>query len=334
MSRRTRVLFVHPSTSTFIEADKRLLPQEYDVRVVDFGVKRSDVLGILRIISRMVRGVIWADLTYSWFAEKHALHAIRLGRIFGRPSIVVVGGYEVAKVPEIGYGSLLDPKKERLVRRIIERADRVLPVDESLKGYAMENLGVSGENIVAVPTGYDPERFAPAGPKSDMVLTAGNLDESVIKRKGLATFVEAARFLPEVRFVLVGRPVDEAGESLRRSAPPNVEFTGRLTHEDLIALYQEAKVYCQLSRFEGLPNALCESMLCGCVPVGTEYCGIPAAIGDTGFYVPYGDAEATAEAIRKALSGSGERARERIIENFPLERRAEALRRIIGELVD
>jgi len=52
-------------------------------------------------------------------------------------------------------------------------------------------------------------------------------------------------------------------------------------------------------------------MLCECVPVGTRYCGIPTAIGDTGFYVPYGDPKATAEAIKEALNADkGKEARE------------------------
>jgi glycosyltransferase involved in cell wall biosynthesis len=333
--RRTRILFVHPSRSPFIEEDRRLLSEEYDLRVVDFDVGRSDVVGILRLAWRMFRGVIWADLTYSWFAERHALLAVRLSRLFGKPSIVVVGGYEVAKVPEIEYGSLLDRRKERVVRKIHERADRVLPVDGSLKRFAVENLGVDGRNIEPVPTGYDPLRFAPKGPRTDTVLTAGNLDRSVIRRKGLDTFVEAAKLLPGLRFVLVGRTVDEDGERLKRDAPPNVVFTGPLSHEELIARYQSSKVYCQLSRFEGLPNALCEAMLCGCVPVGTEHCGIPTAMGDTGFYVPYGDAKATAEAIEKAVSsGNGDLARARIMKEFTVEKRADALRGIIDKLLD
>jgi len=46
------------------------------------------------------------------------------------------------------------------------------------------------------------------------------------------------------------------------------------------------------TKYERLPNALhCEAMLCECVPVGTRYCGIPTAIGDTGLYVPYGDSK-------------------------------------------
>jgi len=49
---------------------------------------------------------------------------------------------------------------------------------------------------------------------------------------------------------------------------------------------------------EGLRNALCEAMLCECIPVGTERNGIPIAIGDAGFYVPYGDPVVTANAIQ------------------------------------
>lgn len=334
MSRKTRILFVHPTKTPFIEADRLLLSREYDLRVVDFNVKKWDVLGVARIAYKLFFGVIWADVTFSWFAEKHASKAVTLSRLFGKRSIVAIGGYEVAKVPEIEYGSLLNPKTEKVVRRIIERADRILPVDGSLKRFAMENLGVDGRNIQVVPTGYDPVRFAPKGPKSDMVLTAGNLAQSVIRRKGLDTFVAAAALLPDVEFVLAGRLVDDAGKALKDAAPPNVRFTGYLSHDELIGYYQAAKVYCQLSRFEGLPNALCESMLCGCVPVGTEHCGIPTAIGDTGFYVPFGDAKATAEAIRKALSSDlSERSRERIVSNFPLEKRAETLRQIILELL-
>jgi len=78
-------------------------------------------------------------------------------------------------------------------------------------------------------------------------------------------------------------------------------------------------------------------MLCECVPVGTKHCGIPTAIGDTGFYVPYGDEKATATTIKKALKSAedlGKKARERIVSHFPLKKREERLHDIITGLIE
>jgi len=126
---------------------------------------------------------------------------------------------------------------------------------------------------------------------------------------------------------------DPVLKDLRRMASSNVTFIPPVEENDLIPYYQRAKVYCQLSMREGLPNALCEAMLCECVPVGTDVPGIRTAMGDAGFYVSYGDPLATKEAIIKALSvGSGISARERIRSLFPLEQREQRFAAIIEEL--
>ena len=198
---------------------------------------------------------------------------------------------------------------------------------------AINNARVNGENILAVPTGYDYEKFKAKGEKEDLILTVAYVNKGTIKRKGLETFVEAAKYLPNLKFVVVGPHYDNSIRKLKSIASGNVKFTGFVPDEELIKYYQKAKVYCQLSRYEGLPNALCEAMLSECVPVGTRYCGIPTAIGDTGFYVPYSDPKATAEAIKKALkSDKGKAARERIKSMFPIERRERKLIQIVNKL--
>ena len=120
---------------------------------------------------KMLRGVLWADLTFSWFAGTHAFWAVRLSKIFKKKSIVVVGGYEVAKVPEIGYGAMLNSKSARRVKYVLENADKVLTVDDSLKRDAIKNLGVDGKNIQTVPTGYYYEKFKPEGEKENLVIS-------------------------------------------------------------------------------------------------------------------------------------------------------------------
>jgi glycosyltransferase involved in cell wall biosynthesis len=105
--------------------------------------------------------------------------------------------------------------------------------------------------------------------------------------------------------------------------------------EKLVGHYQRAKVYCQPSYTEGLPNSLCEAMLCGCIPVGTRAGGIPTAIGETGYIVEYRDQTGLVDAVRLALAApveKGRAARARIAAEFTRERREQSLCRVIDQL--
>lgn len=281
----------------------------------------------------ILRGTLWSDIIFSRFADTHTFPAVLFSRIFGKKSIVVVGGYEVARIPELRYGLLLSPVKSRILKYVLRRADRVLTVDEALKWEAIRNVGVDGKNITTVPNGFDSEKFSPKGEKENMILTAYLCSTWERARlKGLDTFVRTAETLPHLQFVTVG-VTGPVLKDLRRMASSNVTFVPPVEENDLIPYYQKARVYCQLSMREGLPNALCEAMLCECVPVGTDVQGIRTAMGDTGFYVSYGDPMATKEAIERALTrGSGTLARERIRKLFPLEKREKRLAEVIEGL--
>lgn len=325
---KDRVLFVYSTMSSFVKKDMETLQKHFDVKPIQWRGKKT--------IPKVILSVIKSDATFSWFAADHAAVTIFFSRLFRKKTIVIVGGGDVAYVPELNYGRFtLKWYKKKMTIYALKHANKVLVVDPSLKKDAIKNAEVTGDNIDYLPTSYDVDYWVPKGKKEEIVLTVGNVSSSVAKRKGYETFVKAAKYLPNTRFALVGKHVDDSIEQLRSIAPPNVEFTGFVTDEELLNWFQRSKIYCQLSRYEGLPNSLCEAMLCGCIPVGTEYCGIPTAIGDTGFYVAYGDEKATADAIKKALEASkesGKKARSRIVELFPKKVREKALLRIIKTL--
>jgi len=308
-----------PAGDIFLERDVKLLRKYFEVKTAPAINRRKPLRDILKVF----KGVVWANVTFSQFADSHAFFAVLFSKLLRKKSIVVVGGYEVAKVPEIGYGAMLNPVFRQVVKFILKYADKVLATSESLKDDAIINAGVSGKNITTVLECYDAEKWKPYMEKEDMVMTVATVTNStVIKRKGLETFLKVARQLRGIKFILIGNNTN----GLKATAPPNVEFPGFIANEELPKWYSKAKVYCQLSLYEGIPNALCEAMLCECTPVGTNNCGIPTAIGDTGFYVPYGDVEATVKEIKKALvSNKGKEARERIKTLFPIERREKEL---------
>jgi glycosyltransferase involved in cell wall biosynthesis len=322
---RVRVALIAASESSFVRTDRQILEEAFLVRYVPWNGKRS--------IPHLVWAILRSDVTFSWFALDHAYGASRLARLLGRKSIVVVGGVDAAKVPEIGYGAHIEPRASSRSRYALAHSDRVLIVADSLREDIARNTGIRREEIVTVPLGFDTEFFAPDGRDRTTVLTVGIVSDVNIRRKGLDTFVEAARRLPELRFVIVGANPGTAADRLRAVAPPNVEFLPFLGALALLEQYRRARVYVQASLYEGSPSALGEAMACGCVPVGTRVAGIPTLVGDTGFYVPEGDSEATARAIRTAYgSDLGGKARRRIEERFSRALRRQTLVEIVESL--
>jgi glycosyltransferase involved in cell wall biosynthesis len=221
-----------------------------------------------------------------------------------------------------------------MVKYALSNANRVLTVDDGLKIDAIKKLNISGNNIITIPTGYDFNKFAPKGKKEKIVLlVAAGRNFDRIKLKGVDAFVKSARFLPRTEFFVIGVH-GNVYKKLKKISPPNVKLIGPIIQKDLIKYYQKAKVICQLSLREGLPNVLCEAMLCECIPVGTNVQGITTAIGDTGFYVKYNDVEGTTSAIKKALiSKKGNEARKRVINMFSKQLREKRLVNVIEEII-
>lgn len=324
--RPPRIAFVASTESSFIEIDRRLLGAIYPLRNVHWRGKRS--------VPALAIAVARSDVVVAWFALDHAYGACRLARIFGRKSVVIVGGVDAANRPDLEYGVYLHPRQAARSRYAVMNADRVLVVDDFLREELGRNAGVRRPEIVTVPTGFDVDRFRPDGGPKTNVLTVGAVVDTNLRRKGLETFVRSAAYLPDLPFVLVGGRVNDATARLRQVAPANVRILPQVSEAELLEQYRRARVYVQASLYEGLPNALGEAMACGCIPVGSRVAGIPTLIGDAGYYVPEEDPAATATAIRQAFDhGDAEAARSRIVSGFPLQRRERALRETIDRLV-
>jgi glycosyltransferase involved in cell wall biosynthesis len=320
------ILFVSSIDNPFVRDDLACLERHFTVRErIGHGI-----LGALKVAS----GTVGSDVVFCWFASVYAFVAVAVGRLFGVRSVIVVGGVDVACEREIGYGIWLSPWRAPLVRYALRRADRVLVVDPGLKEDAMRLAEYDGLNISYLPTGFDGLFWRAVGEKEPFILTVAKvMDRRRMKVKGLDLLLEAARLCPEQKFVLIG--VAPAVSS-RLDVPPNMTVHPPEPRETILGRYRAAKVYCQPSRREGLPGALCEAMLCECIPVATSAGGCPTAVGDAGFLVPPGDARALAEGIRNALgtpAGCGAKARARIVALFPRERRENELVRMIRGLV-
>jgi glycosyltransferase involved in cell wall biosynthesis len=320
-----KVLLVAAFNAPFIQDDCSTIDKH-------FILKKRIGHGITAII-KIVFSALTSDVVFCWFASVYAFVGVFVGNLLNLKTIVVVGGVDAAKDESLDYGIWLKPWKAKLARYVFKNATHILVVDTSLKDEAIRLAEYDGSNIKYIPTGYDSEFWKPLAEKESIVLTVAVAnDERTFRRKGIDTLIEAAKLIPEVNFIVIG--VDEK-LALSNRPPLNVEFVPKIPREKLLSYYQHAKVYCQPSRREGLPNALCEAMLCGCFPVASEVNGNPTALGDTGILVPPSNPEILAKAILNGLSigvQDSQRARMRIVSLFPKSKReSELIKLILGE---
>lgn len=320
-----KILFVHNALRSFVRIDRDILASAHDV-------DELDVSASARITSWPAR-LAQADMVYAWFASRHSLASVVGAAILGKPSVVVVGGYDTACLPEIGYGSMAHPVKRHVVRGICTSASALIANSESAAAEVRTNVPVSTPLYVC-HHGFSSSLASPGGARQPIVLTVGNISRESLRRKGHEVFVRAAALVPDARFVLVGQCFDDAIERLRAIAPPNVEIAGYLEQSSLDSLLSQTSVYVQVSAHEGFGCALAEAMLWGCAPVISRKGALLEVAGEYGLCADENDPADVADAIRLALPTSSSRRENiaaRIRERFPLERRHTRLLQIVAE---
>ena len=323
-----RILYVHNAKSSFVLIDRAILAERYELEDLYQPGRWPNVPAV-------VRGVLRADLVLGWFASWHSFLPITLAWLLRKPSVMIVGGFDTANMPDIDYGYQQGGLRRWASRWIMKRARRLVTNSSYSRSEIEANTPIPPERVTVVHHGVpDPFGELPAGPRERMALTVGTLTGRTLIQKGQRPFVQAASHLPHVRFVLVGRWEDDAVEQLLTVSSPNVSFAGRLSDEKLHETYARAAVYVQASRHEGFGLAVAEAMLAGCVPVVMNVTAMPEVVGDAGVLISSQEPEEVAAGIERALElgpDAPRRARERILDEFPLARRRQAVLRVIEQ---
>jgi glycosyltransferase involved in cell wall biosynthesis len=320
-----RVLYAISRRNTFTRIDREALAERHDV--VDYYQPAFRPRP-----AELWRAVGECDVVVGWFASWHTALALRFASARGKPSVLIFGGFDTAAMPEIGYGSQRGGVRRRLVSSTAHRATRLITNSNySLTEIERNVDGVDPARVSVVHHGI-PDRFGDLDgrPRRRLALTVGAVYSLNLERKGHRPFVQAARELPDVEFVLAGEWWDHTGERLAADAAANLRVTGRLSDEDLDALFASASVYVQASLHEGFGLSLAEAMLAGAVPVVTSAGALPEVVGETGVTIAEPTAPAVAAGIREALElgpAAGLEARERVRTLFPYEKRRDGILR-------
>ena len=330
-----KILFIYPVFGTFVEADFKILSKHYSLHKFHFQQSKSmlsSIINQMKLIGWIIKNIGKAAGIYIWFADYHALFPVFISNFLGKKSFLVLAGYDVTYIKEIDYGSFKNPVRAFCARYAIKHATINMADADNIAEEAQ--MRVKDARIVTVYNGSDETKFIPSeSEKENIVLTvAGGDSLQRFRLKGIDFFSKLAEKLPQYKFMVAG--MTQQVSRFMEMIPPNLCFLGRIDEKELLSLYQKSKIYAQYSMREGLPTAVCEAMLCECIPVGFNTGGVAIAIGDCGYLTEYQDENSALKAIETAMAAEravGRSARERVLKNFTLKIREQHILKLFKE---
>ncbi len=290
-------------------------------------------------------------LVHGFYAVFSGYVAVLTGRLVDRPSLVSVRGNDL----DLG---MFRGTRVFFLRHALRHASAVCAVSDDLLERARVFAG-RGDDLHRIWNGVDTEVFSPGEPGVETLASLGDHPRPWIGfsgelrfKKGLDVLLELAESLARrdagTLFVLGGARGEERQRLERwRQAEPEAGARLRETAylRDPPALadhYRAMDLMVFPSLWDGLPNALLESMACGRLVLGTRAGGIPEVIEDgrSGFLLGLPELDRFASRVREicALETGRRRsveqaARQRVEESFTVDAERDATIRLYEEIV-
>jgi glycosyltransferase involved in cell wall biosynthesis len=316
------MILILPTRSTFMETDRHILETLYHVKTLYLAQDKSKLSYLTSIFKMSLtllnkRSYIKVAL---WFADYHALPAVLISRLMRRKSFILIGGYDAVCYQELGMGVYCSDLRGWCTKTALKSCTHIIANHAALLSslntyYKPEGHpdgiyklipGLRTPASVVFNAINEPEPENLDQPRKQQILTVGGTPRfQDVQNKGYDLLLEIAARRPDLRFIFIGIRdawMAELDKKYCIKELPNVILHPFLPREELLALMQESSVYCQPSISEGMPNALMEAMLMGCIPVGSNVAGIPTVIGKHGYVYQKRDSHVLEDTLDKALN--------------------------------
>jgi hypothetical protein len=337
---KKNLIFIYPKLYTFIQTEIKLLSDEFNLISINQNWERKILLpfNLIRQVIFLVINIRKVDTILISFGGYWSFFPALFSNLLGKKVAIVMHGTDCVSFPEIEYGNLRNPILSFVTKKSLQWASIILPVSESLVytennyyssktlkfgyNYHLSNIKTpykvihNGLNILDWVRDNEIIRN-----KTSFVTVLG---EGKIKIKGVDLIIEVASRFPDSIFYLAGI------ENVKGyNIPKNIICKGRLTPEELKVLFNQSQFYLQLSNTEGFGVALCEAMLCECIPLVSDVNFLPTIVGDSGFVLKKRNSEMLFDLINLAINSKTVifegRARKRIKDNFSVNKRKRML---------
>ncbi len=285
---KKNILLVYTNFSTFVKTDYDILSAKHHVEKYQYRPVKGLYRNALEFIKQffyLVFHIRKFNTVYIWFADYHSFLPVLFAQIFRKQSFLVIGGYDVARIKHLGYGVFISKLRGFFAWYSMNHCSVNLTVskyvDRKVNWIAKKAHTELIYNCVTLDKNAAREDIE----KENLIVTVGIIEkEQTFYIKGIDTFIEVARLLPQYKFLLIGLKTEKLAHLLN-NLPDNLIIKGKLPHQELVTFYQKAKIYCQLSRSESFGLSIVEAMNFGCTPVVTNVGGMPEIASETGFVV-------------------------------------------------
>lgn len=343
-----KLVYIAPSQTSFVTNDIVMFLKSYHVitNIYNWKKKHLTPLFLFRQFFFLIYHLPQSKAAIASSGGYWTLLPAFLGKIFRTPFFIVLNGSDCAALPQLNYGDLRKPLLKKINGLSYKHAKILLPVSSSLiftknTYYTDDKSSYQGikhffpslpTKTRVIPNGFDytfwsPMRTINKEPNSFLAV----FSPSQFILKGGDIIIETAKAFPEYRFYIAG--ITNAPEGV--DPGDNVSFLGYLEKEKLKEYYSRSQYYFQLSIYEGFGCALCEAMLCKCIPIVSSVNILPEIVGETGFVLQKRRVTDLINLINKAMHENvqkqpGNQARQRIIDQYPMERREYEMKEIIS----
>lgn len=314
-------------------------------------LRPESLLMYLRLFARSLRLALTNDLAavMAGRALPEGFVAWAVGRLFRRKVLIYAHGEELT-----GWGR---GRKFRAMCFALQHADHVLANSDFTRETLVSLIGVRRERIVMTYPTVDTDRMRPGLPFADLhtriglrpgqqlVFSVGRLQ----RRKGFDQVVRAMPLLLrqglDVHYAIAGIGDDHdylQGLAREAGVADRVHLLGPVPPEDLPRWYNACNLFAMPNRdiggdTEGFGLVYMEANSCGKPVVAGRAGGTGSAVeeGLNGLRVDGESVEAVAEGLARLLRDPalaqrmGQAGRERTVERFTSDQRAELIRRLI-----
>ncbi len=346
---KPRIFFVKPNESPFTKVDSSILQSHFPLKSINLGQSRGKLHYLWSLCKLFLK--ILANpsptLVAVWFADYHAAVAVLAARLRGFKSVVFIGGFDAVCYPEFNYGAYCSKLRSATVRYALKRTNLIIANHASLlqssntyynpEGHpegifnlipSLKTPAIVIHNAITIEA---PETLSlQQERKIDFLCVGGTPRYNDTYNKGFDLIAAFAKQNPQYTIHIIGLKKEfhdrfRQEHSLEKTT--NLILHDRLSHRKVLQMLGTTRFYLQPSISEGMPNALMEAMVLGCMPIGSDVAGIPTLIGEYGVVFTQRDVGSFSRAISKAqnLKYDPHEKSQWMQGEFSLEKRAEKL---------